>query len=59
MNTTMKPDTESEPRPLQEHELEHVSGGASSGIERLISVAQQKNDDANKDALDGATKQKS
>jgi len=36
----------------------NVRGGASSGIDALIRVTQQKTDGANSDALSGATKQK-
>jgi hypothetical protein len=52
----MTKNTELEPRPLEDHELEHVSGGLS-GINALISVTQMKADDANSDAINAASKQ--
>lgn len=45
-------------RELNMDELAIVSGGSFAGINALISVTQAKNDNANNDAMAGASKQK-
>jgi len=56
MSATTKRDAEF--KTFGDHELEHVSGGAgASGIDYLIMVTQLKADNANNEALGGASKQ--
>ena len=45
-----------ETRELNLNDLEAVSGGALNGIAALIAVTQMKVDNANNNAMDGATK---
>jgi hypothetical protein len=56
MSTNTRANAELE-RPMEDHELKIVSGGGLSGIDALISVTQMKADNANNDALNGASKQ--